>query len=187
MRAKRSLVLLVVAVLLLVLALTIVPRVKAAESPLNAHEQSFVAKATADDGLQIAMAKVALARSMNAKVHAFARRLIADHQALNLQFAHLSVRQGSRGHSHGMPVRDIADMNMHLRSLSGPAFDQAFVGMMVNEHRKIIPAYEDAARTSPHASLRKIARHGLPVLRGHLAAAESLLDGMAAKPGGKAH
>jgi len=180
MRAKRSPVLLLAVAPLLVLALAIAPRLKAAGPPLNAHEQSFVARATADDGLQIAMAKVALARSTNEKVRAFARRLITDHQALNLRFAHLSVRQGSRGRSHGVPAQAIADMNMHLRSLSGPAFDHAFVGMMVDEHRRIIPAYQDAARSSPHASLRAIAQHGLPLLRGHLAMAQALLKGMTA-------
>jgi len=185
MRKKPYLAALMIAVLLLALALAIVPRTKAAGPSLDKHEQAFVAQATADDDLQIAMGKVALARSTDGKVRAFARRLMTDHQALNLQFAHLSVRQGSRGHAHGVPAQDIASMNMHLRSLSGPAFDHAFVGMMVNEHRKIIPAYENAARTSPHAALRTIAQHGLPVLRGHLAMAQALLKGMNAGPAGK--
>ncbi|MDO1528811.1 DUF4142 domain-containing protein [Fulvimonas sp. R45] len=118
MRWKRSTVVLVVLVLLLVAALVVVPRVKAGDPPLDAQEQAFVARATADDDLQIALAKVALARSTDGRVRAFARRLITDHRALNLQFAHLSVRQGSRGHAHGVPAQDVADMNMHLRAES---------------------------------------------------------------------
>ncbi|MDO1528810.1 DUF4142 domain-containing protein [Fulvimonas sp. R45] len=72
-------------------------------------------------------------------------------------------KQGNAGHAE------------IVNRLCGPAFDRAFAGMMVDEHRRIIRAYEDAARSAPHESLRAIARHGLPVLRGHLATAQALL------------
>ncbi len=145
---------------------------------LDAREQAFVAQATADDAMQIALAQLAMARSGNPKLRALASRIVSDHAALNLQFTRLAAAtHGSKGGAHGVPPGSVSAMKAHLQALHGAAFDQAFAGMMVNEHRKIIAAYELAAKTSADDRLRTIAARGLPVLQGHLDEAQALLKG----------
>lgn len=150
---------------------------------LDAREQAFIAQATADDAMQIALAQLAMSRSANPKLRALASRIVSDHAALNLQFARLAAAtHGSKGNAHGMPPANISAMKSHLQALQGDAFDQAFAGMMVNEHRKIIAAYEVAAKTSADDRLRTIAARGLPVLQSHLDEARALMkDGNAAE------
>ena len=46
--------------------------------------------------------------------------------------------------------------------------------MMVAEHRKVIPLYEQAAKNAHDADLRGIARDGLPMLRDHLQQAQAI-------------
>ena len=134
-----------------------------------------MAQATADDDMQIALAKLAMNRSANPRVRALASRIVSDHTALNLQFAQLAASASSKGHAHGMPVQHIDALQAHLQSLQGAAFDQAFAGMMVKEHRKIIAAYEVVAKTAADDRLKTIAARGIPVLQAHLAAARALM------------
>lgn len=142
---------------------------------LDAREQAFVAQATADDDMQITLAKLAMGKATDPRVRALASRIISDHTALNLQLAKLAANTGSKGHAHGMPVQNIHAIQAHLQSLQGAAFDQAFAGIMVKEHRKIIAAYEVAATTAADSRLKTIAKRGIPVLQGHLAAARALM------------
>lgn len=145
---------------------------------LDAREQAFLAQATADDAMQITLAQLAMAKSGNPKLRALASRIVSDHAALNLQFARLAAAtHGSKGNAHGVPPGNVSAMKAHLQTLQGEAFDQAFAGMMVNEHRKIIAAYEVAAKTSADDRLRTIAARGLPVLQSHLDEAQALLKG----------
>ena len=141
---------------------------------LDAREQAFVAQATSDDAMQITLGKLAMTRSANPRLRALASRIVSDHAALNLQFARLATTT-SRGHAHGLSAQAISAMKAHLESLHGEAFDQAFAGMMVSEHRKVIAAYEVAAKTSADSTLRTIATRGIPILQGHLDEARALM------------
>ncbi|MCX7514867.1 DUF4142 domain-containing protein [Frateuria sp. STR12] len=155
------------------------PPSPAAETPstshtLNKQEQAFVAKATADNSMQITLAKVALDRSASAQVRALAQQVIDDHEALNRKFTDFSVAQKARGQAHGTPPEDVTEDTLQLQRLQGEALDQAFAGMMVKEHQKIIPLYEQAARDAHDPELRGIARDGLPMLRDHLQVAQAI-------------
>lgn len=147
----------------------------AAQTPtLDAQEQAFVAKATADNSMQIALAQVALDRSQSPKVRALAKRIVEDHQALNRKFTDFSVARKAHGQAHGVPSRDVTEDKLRLQNLQGDALDKAFAGMMVREHQKIIPLYERAAKDQANAQLRSIAREALPLLREHLEGARAL-------------
>ena len=147
----------------------------AADTPtLDKGEQAFVAKATADNSMQIALAQVALDRSASPKVHALAQRIIDDHQALNRKFTDFSVAKKARGQAHGTPNHDVTEDKLRLQNLQGDALDKAFAGMMVKEHQQIIPLYERAARDANSPKLQQIASDGLPLLREHLQMARAL-------------
>lgn len=168
----------------LLLCLVIAPSAGFAQDHprLDAREQAFVAQATSDDAMQIALGQLAMSRSSNPKVRALASKIVSDHSALNLQFAQLAASTSSKGHAHGVPAGNISALKAHLQQLHGEAFDQAFAGMMVNEHRKIIAAYEVAAKTSHDSRVRTIAARGLPVLQDHLDEARALMkEGSAAE------
>lgn len=148
----------------------------AAETPhtLDRQEQAFVAKATADNSMQIELAKVARDRSGSAQVRALAKRIIDDHEALNRRFTDFSVAKKAHGQAHGTPAEDVTQDKLRLQRLKGGALDQAFAGMMVTEHQKIIPLYEQAAKDAHDPKLQDIAQTGLPMLRDHLRQAQAI-------------
>lgn len=151
------------------------PVALAADTPtLDKGEQAFVAKATADNSMQIALAQVALDRSTSPKVRVLAKRIIDDHQALNRKFTTFSVAKKAHGHAHGTPNHAVTEDKLRLQNLKGDALDKAFAGMMVKEHQKIIPLYEQAASDKGNPKLQQIARGGLPLLREHLQMARAL-------------
>ncbi|NUR22845.1 DUF4142 domain-containing protein [Frateuria sp.] len=155
------------------------PAVRAADKPatLDSAEQAFVAEATADNSMQITLAQVAQVRSQSSKVRALARRIIDDHQALNRKFTDFSVARKAHGRAHGIPSRDVTEDKLRLENLQGDALDKAFAGMMVQEHQKVIPLYERAAKDEGNPRLQKIAREALPLLREHLQGARALSGG----------
>jgi putative membrane protein len=150
------------------------PPAGAAPHTLDRQEQAFVAKATADNSMQIELAKVALDRSSSAKVRALAKRIVDDHEALNRKFTEFSVAKPAHGRAHGTPSEDVTRDTLKLQRLQGEALDRTFAGMMVTEHRKVIPLYEQAAKNAHDADLRGIARDGLPMLRDHLQQAQAI-------------
>ncbi|MGN2252427.1 DUF4142 domain-containing protein [Frateuria sp. GZRe12] len=147
----------------------------AANNPtLDKQEQAFVAKATADNSMQIELAKVARDRSSSAQVRELAKDIIDDHEALNRKFTDFSVARKAHGQAHGTPPEDVTEDKLRLQRLHGDALDQAFAGMMVAEHQRIIPLYERAAKDGHDPKLRQIARDGLPMLRDHLRLAHAI-------------
>jgi putative membrane protein len=163
--------------LCLALAFTVAPLpVIAADTPstLDKQEQAFVAKATADNAMQIELSKVAQARSSSPQVRALAKRIIDDHEALNRKFTDFSVAKKAHGQAHGTPPEDVTEDKLRLQQLQAEALDQAFAGMMVKEHQKIIPLYEQAAKDGHDPKLRQIAEQGLPMLRDHLQRAHAI-------------
>ncbi|MGN2243793.1 DUF4142 domain-containing protein [Frateuria sp. GZRR33] len=141
---------------------------------LDKQEQAFVAKATADNSMQIELAKVARDRSSSAQVRELASHIIDDHRALNRKFTAFSVAKKAHGQAHGTPAEDVTEDKLRLQQLKGEALDQAFAGMMVAEHQKIIPLYERAANDGHDPQLRQIAEEGLPMLRDHLQRARAI-------------
>ncbi|MGN6280949.1 DUF4142 domain-containing protein [Frateuria sp.] len=161
---------------LLSLALTalVLPALATDTPTLDKQEQAFVAKATADNSMQIELAKVARDRSSSAQVRELANHIIDDHEALNRKFTDFSVAKKAHGQAHGTPPEDVTEDKLRLQQLKGEALDQAFAGMMVAEHQKIIPLYERAANDGHDPKLRQIAEEGLPMLRDHLQRARAI-------------
>lgn len=141
---------------------------------LDSQQQAFVAKATADDALQITLAKVALEHSQSADVKALAQRIIHDHQALDRKLTRFSAAKKAHGRAHGTPSSDVTKARLQLQPLRGDALDKAFAQKMIQEHQKAIPLYEQAAKAGDNETLQAIARDALPMLRQHLRAAQAL-------------
>ena len=174
LRTVSSLVVRLLCLALCQVALTLSAIAANTPTPLNGQDQAFVAKATADDALQITLAQVVLKQSTSPEVRALAQRIISDHQALDRRLTRFSVARKAHGQAHGTSSDEVTKARLQLGQLHGEALDKAFAGMMIKEHEKAIPLYEKAAKESHDPTLRAIARDGLDMLRQHLHAAQAL-------------
>ncbi|PRG23983.1 DUF4142 domain-containing protein [Burkholderia multivorans] len=139
-------------------------------------DAEFVDKAAMLGKTELLASQFAADRSSNAEVKAFARRMIDDHERLARELRRLGVDKG-------VPVqtRMLVDPALNtLRTLSGPAFDRAYVQLAgPAAHEEAIRTYEAEARDGHDAQLRAFAARTLPMLKNHLAAARALATAVA--------
>lgn len=139
--------------------------------PLNSDEQAFLERAMAENSGQIAMAKLALAKSINPRVLQLANTIIEERTALNDRMARL------------MPARHAADAQAavddptmdRLQALNGDAFDKIFTSALVRSHCRTISAYETAKVNASNQALKDLAHDAIPELRGNLTIAIAVL------------
>ncbi|MBU9124565.1 DUF4142 domain-containing protein [Burkholderia multivorans] len=136
-------------------------------------DAEFVDKAAMLGKTELLASQLAAERSSNAEVKAFARRMIDDHERIARELRRLGVDKG-------VPVqtRMLVDPALNtLRTLSGPAFDRAYVQLAgPAAHEEAIRTYEAEARDGRDAQLRAFAARTLPMLKNHLAAARALAN-----------
>ncbi|MBU9401512.1 DUF4142 domain-containing protein [Burkholderia multivorans] len=139
-------------------------------------DAEFVDKAAMLGKTELLASQLAAERSSNAEVKAFARRMIDDHERIARELRRLGVDKG-------VPVqtRMLVDPALNtLRTLSGPAFDRAYVQLAgPAAHEAAIRTYEAEARDGHDAQLRAFAARTLPMLKNHLAAARALANAVA--------
>lgn len=169
--------------------------------PLTAQE--FVNDAAIGGMKEIRVSQLALDRSQNAEVKTFATRMVTDHTAANHKLDMIARQEGlicpatntfaasdpmwknpiveNPGSEHGayllteqLPHLDDYEAVIHLESLSGREFDQAYAEDMVSDHITTINEFEVASHNLGNPNLRKFARNTLPTLREHLQLAQNL-------------
>lgn len=122
--------------------------------------------------------QLALDRSSNPDVKAFARRMVDDHGRIAGELRRL-------GAAKGVPVQSrmlVDPAVMALRTKEGHAFDTAYVAVAgPRAHEAAIRLYEGEARNGRDPQLRAFAAKLLPMLNAHLAAARQLAQTVAAE------
>lgn len=147
--------------------------------------EQFVREAAMGNMHEIALGELALERSTNEQVRAFATRMIQDHTLLQN-----NLSTTARAQSIGMPMGMTAlhqDVTQNLSGLEGARFDRAYMEQMVADHERTIALHERQARNDGNPAMAAAAEQALPVLRDHLREAQQILsrmEGTAAAPAG---
>jgi putative membrane protein len=128
--------------------------------------------------IDIAAGKLALTRSRNKAVRAFAQEMVRDHAAVNQQALGLVKKLGVTPEANGTStaLSGQADAaRRKLSSLRGAAFDRAYVANEVAYHRTVNGALRDTL--IPNASngeLKSLLQTGLTLFGEHQSHAEML-------------
>ncbi len=154
----------------------------AADAKSIPEPAAFVKKAAQDGMTEVAVGKVALARSQDPSIRSFAQRMVDDHGKANEELSSIAQSKGIEVPKElDSEHRTMVDA---LSAKSGSEFDREYSQHMNMDHSKAIALFEGAARSSD-ADLAKFARKTLPTLKQHKQLAETLpakSDGAA--PGG---
>ncbi|AOJ18984.1 DUF305 domain-containing protein [Burkholderia cenocepacia] len=140
-------------------------------------DAEFVDKAGMIGKVERQASQLALDRSSNADVKAFARRMLDDHARIADELRRIGAQKG-------VPVqtRMLVDPAVTaLRAKDGRAFDTAYVALAgPPAHEAAIRLYETEAKDGRDPQLRAFAARTLPVLNAHLNAARQLAKTVAA-------
>ena len=128
--------------------------------------------------IDVAAGRQALQRSHNAQVRAFAQTMVRDHAAVNRQAVALVTRLHvtPAANPTSIALSSAAAATLHrLGTLSGAAFDRAYVENEVAYHRTVNGALRDTLIPSAqNAELKSLLQSGLALFTEHQTHAEHL-------------
>lgn len=132
---------------------------------------------TAGD-IDVKAGQLALEKSQNKAVRAFASDMVRDHKAVNDKalalVKKLNVTPEDNGTSKALSDQ-AAQKHDELSKLSGAAFDKAYVDNEVAFHKTVDGALETTLiPSSSNSELKGLLQTGLKIFQGHLAHAEHL-------------
>ncbi len=140
-------------------------------------DAEFVDKAGIIGKTELQASQLALDRSSDPGVKAFARKMLDDHDRMTTDLRKLGAQKG-------VPVQTkmlVDPAVTALRARTGRAFDAGYVAIAgPAAHEAAIRLYETEARDGRDPQLRAFAAAALPTLRAHLSAARELAKSVAA-------
>ena len=128
--------------------------------------------------IDIANAKLALQKTQNSEVRAFANDMVRDHTAVNdkalalVKALHVTPENNPTSQSL---VKQADDERAKLSALTGTAFDKAYVANEVTYHKAVDSALESTLIPSAqNPQLKALLKTGLTIFQGHEQHAEHL-------------
>lgn len=152
---------------------------EAASELVAVHEdQTFVLEAAKNNLLSQKAARIAVLNARNTKVQALALLDLAEHVNYTEGIEALAGKFGVAMPTGLAPVVEV--LVQRLSNLSGSRFDRTYLHIVIEAHRFDV-ANLSQALLSQDAEVKAFAARNLPILRGHLQAAEQILQSLPAE------
>jgi len=137
---------------------------------VSKDDATFVVN-TADAGMtEVQLGQLAQQKGMAQDVKDYGAMMEKDHTAAGNKLKGLAATKNIT-----LPTAVSPDMQKNIDDLqkkSGKDFDKAYINMMVDDHKKVISAFEDESKKGSDADIRAFADSTLHTLRHHLQEAE---------------
>jgi putative membrane protein len=134
-------------------------------SDLSSDDSSFVKNAAEGGQAEVEFANLALKKSHNSDVRAFASRMVQDHSKANMKLKEVAQSKGVKTPT-GIGVENNAEL-LKLKALSGSTFDKSYVDMMVDDHKKDVADFQKESEGGADDAVKKFATDTLPTLQEH--------------------
>jgi putative membrane protein len=132
--------------------------------------------------IDVTAAKQAIEKSKNKEVIAFAKDMVRDHEAVNVQalalVKKLKVTPEDNDTSRSL-AKQAAEKQKELAKLKGAAYDKAYVANEVAYHKAVNGALEtQLIPSASNAELKSLLQTGLKIFQGHQQHAEHVAAGL---------
>ena len=139
-------------------------------------DSEFLVEAANGGMMEVQAGQLASTKAKSARVKAFGSMMVRDHSKANEELKTLAASKNitipsTLGEDHQKHIND-------LNEKKGNDFDEAYMNMMVDDHKKDVDKFEDASKNAKDADVKAFAAKTLPVLRTHLDSARSVHDGI---------
>ena len=134
-------------------------------------DKQFLSDALKGSNGEIALANLAQKKGSAEPVRKFASELAADHSKAKDEISILATNLHVK--VTGQLAPEIQQAIVKLQDLSGPAFDQEFIRVLIDDHQKDIAQFKDKSEQK-NGETAELAARMLPVLEKHLKTAQSL-------------
>lgn len=141
---------------------------------ISPDEIDFLKSVRRNNDGDLDMARLALQKSKNEEVQAFAQKLITDSQDAEHKLDALASSKNVQLPFGAGTSDDAAEAK--LKGLSGHAFDQGFIEQVVEDHKQAVSEFEKESKNATDSDVKQYASTMLPVLKEHLANAQTIED-----------
>jgi putative membrane protein len=129
-------------------------------------DKMFVRKALQGGMAEVQLGQLTLQKSNNDQVKQFAQRMIDDHTKLGEQMKPVAQQLGV-SEPNGISKKDRATM-AKLQTLSGPAYDEAYIKDMIKDHKQDLSDFQTEASSGQDPTVKDAANQGSKVIAQHL-------------------
>jgi len=136
----------------------------------------FAAKAAVGGMAEVALGKIAAAKSTDSKIKDFGNMMVMDHGKANAELMTIAKSKNIM-----LPASLDAEHQAKsdsLSKLSGKDFDAAYVNAMIEGHKKTLALMQSEATNGKDAELKAFATKTAPVVKTHLAKIQQIHDSM---------
>lgn len=143
-------------------------------SPAASASQSFVNAAAASDAFEIATSQLAVSKGSSATVKSFAQKMIEAHMSSTAKLKAAAAQAAPPLVPDPMLNPQQQQTLEQLKTLSGSAFDQAYIAGQTAGHQQTLDMLKGYAATGDAASLKAFATGLIPIVTAHLNMAKGL-------------
>ena len=144
-----------------------------AQSGLADADRQFLEDAIQGSFAEIEGSQLALEKSENAEVRAFAEHMIEDHGKMAKEGATLATKKGLTP-PDGPSAMQVTEITA-LKALTGGAFDAMYINRIgVASHEATVEMFEEASQNAQDPAIKAMATKTLPKLREHLEMARTI-------------
>lgn len=143
--------------------------------PIKKADRDFVEKAAKASMSEIAISRVAAARTSNPEVRRFAQMMIEDHDRATDEMSALAAGRGI-----ALPAKDPHPDKWEKRDAKN--FDKEYLEKMVSDHQDVVKLFEKQAKDGVDVDTVAFARKHLPKMQEHLQHALDLKRALSDKP-----
>jgi len=155
---------------------TTVSTTKTDSSAAVLADTTFAAKAAVGGMAEVALGKMAAAKSSDAKIKDFGNMMVMDHGKANVELMGIAKNKNIV-----LPATLDAEHQAKsdsLSKLSGADFDKAYVATMIEGHNKTLALMQSEAANGKDADLKAFAAKTAPVVQAHLTAITKIQAGL---------
>lgn len=138
-------------------------------------DADFMVKATAGNEEEVVLGKLAQTNASSAAVKRFGEMMVHDHEMAEKEFRGLAYSK----HIILPDTLSNAQKKEHdeLQKKKGRDFDNAYVKLMVDDHKEDISEFKKAEQNANDQDIRALAAKTLPILQKHLDSVQVLKKG----------
>ncbi|HEV2322723.1 MAG TPA: DUF4142 domain-containing protein [Terracidiphilus sp.] len=135
-------------------------------------DQAFVTKTLSNSSAEAQMSQLAAQKSPSPDVKQYGQKMVKIHSELAQQLQPVAKMLGVKADQK--PSKKDKKQIEQLKTLNGPAFDQAYIKAMDNDQKHDVKSFKDEETAAQTPTIKKAAQMDEPVLSQHLQILEQL-------------
>ncbi len=138
------------------------------------QDRNFMFQASFANHAEVAAGQLAASKGMDSSVRAFGRKMVAEHTMAQNELTALAARWGI-----GLPSTPDTEhilLAQKLQTLSGRAFDTAYIHSQVEDHKKALQLFSDEVVWGDNRQVKGYAAKYHPHILEHKITAERIAD-----------